>query len=383
MKNNKILALLLLGGVTLTGCVKNNENADDNNVPKTEQTESKEENNTSKKEDNTAKTDNNADKSENKDASKKADSIEKEPRYGTTIKIGFDGGLCMAGQNLADINGYYKDRGIDVKFVNTKNGKDALSSGQIDVMTGEFGSLIVPATKGLNYVFSTASHSGCKSLYVLDEKKEFQKTSDLIGKDVAVTNGIGNGGHNTLIRFLIHDDIDPDDVNVKPVDQSAVIQSLESGEIQGAVLDDQFAQEFLKSGKIRPIRSLTNDDDFGKEVCCVTAFNKDFVDENPMLAEVVGEAIEKGNEYAQENPEESVKLLQENNMAEGDQDVAIDLLKAYDYSLKNKDGEETIRSYFDDYKEAGIIDDSKSTDDLVKELWRPLGNGEVEVVSDK
>lgn len=102
-----------------------------------------------------------------------------------------------------------------------------------------------------------------------------------------------------------------------------------------------------------------------------------------MLAEVVGEAIEKGNEYAQENPEESVKLLQENNMAEGDQDVAIDLLKAYDYSLKNKDGEETIRSYFDDYKEAGIIDDSKSTDDLVKELWRPLGNGEVEVVSDK
>ena len=41
MKNNKILALLLLGGVTLTGCVKNNENADDNNVPKTEQTESK------------------------------------------------------------------------------------------------------------------------------------------------------------------------------------------------------------------------------------------------------------------------------------------------------------------------------------------------------
>lgn len=56
------------------------------------------------------------------------------------------------------------------------------------------------------------------------------------------------------------------------------------------------------------------------------------------------------------------------------------LLKAYDYSLTNEDGETTIRSYFDDYKELGLIEDSKSTDELVDELWRPLGNGEVEVV---
>ena len=72
----------------------------------------------------------------------------------------------------------------------------------------------------------------------------------MIGQSVAVTNGIGNSGHNTLLRFLIHDDINPDDVTVKPVDAAAVIQSLESGEIQGAVLDDQFAQEFLESGKL-------------------------------------------------------------------------------------------------------------------------------------
>ena len=373
MKNKKLLALLLVGGISLTGCVNNNDNADEDTAPATEQTEQAE---TTEKD--TANQDNN-DKAENTVA--KAASIEEEPRYGTPIKIGFDGDLCMAGQNLADINGYYEEKGIEVEFVNTQNGKDALSSGQIDVMTGEFGSLIVPATKGLNYVFSTASHSGCKSLYVLDEDEEFQETSDLEGKSVAVTNGIGASGHNTLLRFLLHDDINPDKVEVKPVDKAAVIQSMQSGEIQAAVLDDQFAQEFLESGTIRPIRSLTHDEDFGKEVCCVAAFNKDFAKENPMLAELLGEAIDMGNDYAAENPEESIKVLQENNMAEGDPEVATNLLKAYDYSLSNKDGEDTIRRYFDDYKELGLIDNSKSTDELVKELWVPFGNGEVEVIS--
>lgn len=372
MKNNKLLALLLVGGIALTGCVNNNNNADENTAPATEETEQTE---TTEKD-----TADNTDTSKTEDTVVKAASIEEEPRYDTPIKIGFDGDLCMAGQNLADINDYYKEKGIEVEFVNTQNGKDALSTGQIDVLTGEFGSMIVPATQGLNYVFSTASHSGCKSLYVLDENEEFQETSDLVGKSVAVTNGIGASGHNTLLRFLLHDDVNPDDVSVKPVDKSAVIQSLQKGEIQGAVLDDQFAQEFLESGIIRPIRSLTTDEDFGKEVCCVAAFNRDFAEQNPMLAELLGEAIDMGNDYAAENPEESIKLLQENNMAEGDPEVATDLLAAYDYSLTNEDGEETLRRYFDDYKELGLIDASKSTDDLIKEFWRPFGNGEVEVI---
>lgn len=350
MNKNKLLAVLLLGGLTFAGCGKQDANQGQNQAVE-----------------------------ENKNVAQ-ATTLEEEPRYNTPIKMGFDGDLCMAGQNLAEIKGYFKDKGIDIEFINTQNGKDALSTGQIDVMTGEFGSLIVPATKGLNYVFSTSSHSGCKSLYVLNENKDLQKTSDLLGKSVAVTNGIGNSGHNTLLRFLVHDDVNPDDIKVKPVEKSAVIQSLEKGEIQGAVLDDQFAQEFLQKDIIRPIRSLTTDEDFGKEVCCVAAFNKDFVNNNPMLAELVAEAIDEGNTFAAENPEESIKLLQEKNFAEGDPKVAADLLKSYDYSLTNEDGETTIRSYFNDYKKLGLIPDKKSTDELVKELWRPLGNGEVEVI---
>jgi len=136
MNKNKLLAVLLLGGLTFAGCGKQDANQGQNQAVE-----------------------------ENKNVAE-AITLEEEPRYNTPIKMGFDGDLCMAGQNLAEIKGYFKDKGIDIEFINTQNGKDALSTGQIDVMTGEFGSLIVPATKGLNYVFSTSSHSGCKSLYV-------------------------------------------------------------------------------------------------------------------------------------------------------------------------------------------------------------------------
>ena len=359
MKNKKTIVLALLMALSLSSCVKNGEEANTETSQNTEISQKEEVNKEAKVLD------------ENH-------FIDEEPRYGTKVRIGFDGDLCIAGQNMAEIEGYFKENNIDVEFVNTKSGKDALGSGQIDVMTGEFGGLLVPATKGLNYVFSTASHSGCKSLYVLDESS-YQSTKDLVKENIAVTNGIGNSGHNTLLRFLVNDGIDPNEVNIKPVDPAAVIQALENGEIKGAVLDDQFAQEFLKTGKIRSIRSLTTDEDFKKEVCCVTAFNKDFVDQNPMLAELVAEQIEKGNQYVAENPEDAVTKLQAKNLASGDPDVAVDLLKKYDYNLDNKDGHDTIRAYFDDYKKLNLIDSSKSTEDYISEYWRPLGNGEVKI----
>lgn len=357
MKNKKTIALALLMAVSLSACVKNGEEAKTNTNTETSQEEN----------------------TQGESLVNKEHSIKDEPRYGTKIKIAFNGGLCVAAPNIADIEGYFKENDLDVEFVNTKSGKDALGSGQIDVTTGEFGGLLVPATKGLNYVFSTSGHSGCKSLYVLNDSS-YQNTKDLVNENIAVTNGVGNSDHNTFLRFLIKDGIEPDQYNIKPVESSAVIQAMESGEIKGAVLDEQFAQEFVKSGKIRPIRSLTTDEDFKDEVCCVTAFNKDFVDENPMLAELVAEQIEKANKYMAENPEEAVRKLQDKNLAPGDEEVAVNLLKQFDYTLDNEAGLKTIRSYFDDYRELGLIDDIKSTDEYVKEYWRPLGNGEVEIV---
>lgn len=344
MRNFKILLASLALALTLTSCQTNTGNSNDETVNNKEVVEEKINN----------------------------VGLENEPRYNDTVKIGYSGDLCLGAPNIANINGYFEDKGIDVEFVNTQNPKDALGTGKLDALTGEFAAMVVPATNGLDIVFSTSSHSGCKSLYVLNDS-EITKTSELANKSVAVTNGIGNSGHNTALRFFNHDGVDPITITFKPVNSAAVIQALEKGEIDSVVLDDQFAYQFVESGKIRSIRSMTDDEDFGAEVCCVTAFNRKFADENPELTKLVAEAIEEANNYMAENPEDSTQILYDNNLASGDYDAGLSLMKSYDYSINNDEGEKTLRSIFDDYKNIGLINTDLSTDELMAKFWRPLG----------
>ncbi|MCI7239460.1 MAG: ABC transporter substrate-binding protein [Anaerococcus sp.] len=242
MKIKSKLAILLASSCIFAGCESQvNSNTDANNTS----SEIEENSNESAKA--------NTDTKELEDVQQVAaenakKDISEEPRYNDTIKLGYSGDLCLGAPNIANLNAYFKDRDINVEFVNTKQPKDALRSGKLEGLVGEFARMIVPATKGADIVFSSASHTGCKSLYVLSDSS-IQKTKELEGKNIAITNGIGNSNHNT-----------------------ALIQAMQSGEIDSAVLDDQYAKQFVDKGIIRPIRSMTHDDDFGSEVCCVLAF---------------------------------------------------------------------------------------------------------------
>lgn len=361
---SKAIGLLLVGSLVVSGC-QSQLNTDGDNSNQNESsnvTSSKKEKSNEKIED--------AQKVAKENAKK---DIKEEPRYKDKIKLGYSGDLCLGAPNIANLNGYFKDRDVEVEFVNTKNPKDALGTGKLDGLVGEFAGMIVPTTKGLDIVFSSASHTGCKSLYVLDNSK-ITKTKDLEGKNLAITNGVGNSNHNTALRFFNHDDVDPDKVTYKQVDNAAVIQAMKDGEIDSAVLDDQFAKQFVDKGEIRAIRSMTKDEDFGKEVCCVLAFNGKFAKENPLIADKIATAIQEANSYMQDNPKEATQKLFDNNLASGDFDAGLELVESYNYSVKNDLAEKTLRSIFTDYKDIGLIEDERSVDDLMKEYWLPLGS---------
>lgn len=358
---SKIVGSLLIGSLIFTGCNSQLNNGSSNSTENTPSV-SKSENAQNKNED--------VQKIAKENAKK---DIKEEPRYKDKIKLGYSGDLCLGGPNIANLNGYFKDRDVEVEFVNTKNPKDALGSGKLDGLVGEFAGMIVPATKGLDIVFSSASHTGCKSLYVLNDSK-ITKTKELEGKNLAITNGIGNSNHNTVLRFFNHDGVNPDKVAYKQVDNAAVIQAMKDGEIDSAVLDDQFAKQFVDKGEIRSIRSMTHDEDFGKEVCCVLAFNGKFAKENSLIADKVATAIQEANNYMQNNPKEATQKLFDNNLASGDFDAGLELVESYDYSVKNDLAEDTLKSIFTDYKEIGLIKDQRSVDQLMKSYWLPMGS---------
>lgn len=294
----------------------------------------------------------------------------KEPAYGKAVKIGYNGGLCTGGPGLASALGMFKEEGIDTEVVNVQSKVDAIGTGKVDLTCDHIATLLVPAVNGVDMEFKAAAQTGCKSLYVLD-KGEINSTADLKGKAIGLPDGIGNSDHNIALRFLNHDDIDPKDVKFLPVEGSASILALENGEIQAVVLSDQFAEKFVNEGKIKMIRSLTYDDDFKLEPCCIYAFNKTFAKENPITAKKITKVLFKVSDYIQNNIEEATQTLFDNNWASGDFDQAVRMMKSYNWQVTNEMTSTALKNILDDYKQFGVITTDKSTDELLSELWSP------------
>lgn len=156
------------------------------------------------------------------------------------------------------------------------------------------------------------------------------------------------------------------------VEAGAAVLAMRNGEIQAATLGDQFAKKFLDDGTLRIIRSLTFDDDFKKEACCIHAVSLDFYEKNPITVKKLTRAHEAASEWMMAHPEEAVNILQENHWASGDPKLVLEIFKTYDFGISDALTEETLRSTIEDYKTFGLIDNKKSTDELVRKVWTPI-----------
>ena len=297
----------------------------------------------------------------------------KEPAYGKPFKIGYNGGLCTGGPGIAKALGMFDEVGVDVELVKTDSTigtVDLVGTGKVQMVTNHISAMTVPAVNGVNMVFKKGVQTGCKSLYVLKDGP-IKSTKDLIGKSVGLPNGIGNSDHNIALRFMNHDGIDPKDITWKPVESSASILALQNGEIDSVILSDQFAEKFMQDGTLEVIRSLTWDDDFKKEPCCIYAFNKTFAEENPITVKKVTEALFKMSDYVAHNVKEATQVLFDNNWASGDFDQAVRMMESYDWQCSNEMTGTTLKDILEDYKKFGVITSDKSADELLAELWQP------------
>lgn len=294
-----------------------------------------------------------------------------EPAYNQTIRIGYNGGLCLGVFGIAQAKGFYEEEGLTTAITKMTNQTDALGTAAVDVAGDHIATLLVPTVNGVNMTFTTGVHTGCKTLYTLKDGA-IKSTADLVGKTVGLPDGIGASDQNITYRFLNHDDIDPTSVKYKVVEASACILAMQNGEIDAATLSDQFAKPFMDDGTIVPIRSLTFDDDFKQEACCVHAINTDFLKANPITSKKLTLAFEKASNWMLENPEEAVKILQENEWASGEFDTVLEIFKTYNFGISDELTETTLRSIIDDYKSFGLIGEQKTTDELMEQVWNRL-----------
>ncbi len=295
---------------------------------------------------------------------------QKEPFYDKPVTYWIQD-PCQSGPRVADLLGYFQEEGIKVEGLKGKSYTEPLGTNKCQVAVGHIATLMVPSTNGVDLTFVGGAHHGCKSLYALNDNK-FNRTSDLIGQKVAVPNGIGASDYNITACLLDADGIDPlKDVNLVQVDNGACVQAMENGEIAAALLGDGFAYNMVKEGKLIRIRSLL-DDDFKNKTCCVVAMNKTFINENPITAKKVLNAINKAHDYMREYPTESVNMLIEDGIMTGGFEKNFAVHSSLNFGIRDNDNERSLRDYADTYIRLGLLTKYKNVDDVMNIIWTPL-----------
>ena len=298
--------------------------------------------------------------------------MEDEPHYGQPIKVGYNGGICTGAPGIASVRGEFEKRGIEVEFINVESDIDSIGTHTADATIGHIAKFVPPTVNGIDAVFASGAHTGCKSLYVLNND-EINDTEGLKEKTVAFPGAIGTADHNIAIRFFNNDGITPEEVKYKQVELSAIVQSMENGEVQGAILSDEYANKFVEDGTLKRIRSLSFDDDFKNEACCVNALNGDFVRENPLMAKAYNEAVLSTQKWIEDNVEEAAQILFDNNWASGDFDAAVEMMESYNWAVTLDDTEKTLGTVIEDYKNLGIIDSEITKEEFISNYWNNLG----------
>ncbi len=293
-----------------------------------------------------------------------------EPAYGQTIRYYMAEG-CSAGTVMADLLGYYEEAGLTAEGVRGSSYTEALGTGSIEVAVGHIATMLVPSTNNVDLTFVDGAHFGCKSLYVLGDS-DYQTTEDLIGQRISVPNGIGASDYNITACLFDSDGINPlEDVELIQVETSACVAAMQNGEIAAALLSDNWAYDMVQDGTLRQVRSLL-DEDWAGRPCCVVAMNATFVEENPITARKIAEAIDRAHEYMRENPEESIDLMIENELYTGNRDMLVEYHNSLNYGIDNATAEEGLRYIADAYIRLGIITATDDVEEVMNIAWTPL-----------
>ena len=296
--------------------------------------------------------------------------MEAEPAYGQPVLYYMSDG-CTAGPTVADDQGFYEEAGLTAEGFKGTSYTEALGTQQATVAVGHIATMLVPITNGVDLTFVGGAHIGCKSLYVLADS-EYNSTEDLKGTKISVPNGIGASDYNITCLLLDADGINPQtDVELTQVSSDACVAAMERGEISAALLSDTFAYAMMKDGKLKCIRSLL-DEDFADENCCVVAMNRTFVQENPVHAKKIVQAVQKAHSWMRENPEDATTLLLERGWNGGDYEMNVMINNSLQFGLDQEFTGTSLRDIAERYIRLGLITSMDDVDEVMDLAWTPV-----------
>ena len=296
--------------------------------------------------------------------------MEKEPAYGQPVIYMMSDG-CTSGPTVADDLKYYTEAGLTAEGLKGMSIVEAIGTQKATVAVSHIATLLVPITNGVDMTFVGGAHIGCKSLYVLADS-DYNTTEDLKGTSISVPNGIGNADYNITCMMLDADGVNPmTDVNLMQVSSDACVKAMENGEISAALFSDSYVYALVKEGKLRCVRSLL-DSDFQDNNCCIITMNGTFVQENPVHAKKVVQAVQKAHSFMRLNTAEATQYLLDRGWNAGDFDMNVMLNGSMQFGTTDAFTKNSLEQIVNDYLRLGLITGMDNAEEIMDLAWSPV-----------
>ncbi len=239
-----------------------------------------------------------------------------------SIAVGGQALIYYLPLSIANINGYFKDEGLDAKVIDFAGGSKALQAvvgGSADVVSGAFEHTITLQSKGQFY--RTFAQQGAAPMIVLAVSKktmpDYKTPADLKGKKIGVT-APGSSTNMMASFFLDKHGLKPSDVSYIGVGAGAgAITAMRTGQIDAIANLDPVISTLLKEDAITVIADTRTIKDtksiFGGNMpsgCLYTS--QKFIDANPNTTQALANAIVRADHWIHANsPEAIAKVVPE------------------------------------------------------------------------
>lgn len=224
-----------------------------------------------------------------------------------TLRLGINAWPGYEYLHLADVKGYFREAGLDVKVVEFNSLSDARRAyerGQIDAL----GTTIIEvlqsrenSTKSLQIAAVTDYSDGADMIVA---QSRIQTVADLKGKKVGLE--LASLGVYILARALEKNGLQLSDVELVSLDQLSLAEALEKGELDAIVTYPPTNIKLLANNQFHIVFTSK---EIPKEVLDVLAVDAEFAKKYPEKVTLLLDGFEKAYQYSLSNPADAYAIM--------------------------------------------------------------------------
>lgn len=263
------------------------------------------------------------------------------------ITFGVDFSVISAPVWVAENRGFFQKEGLDVKIKDYSSGRtalvDMLKNENLDMVTVAQTPVMYNSFSKDNYAIIAGMACSYDDVLMLARREKGIKTSsDLKGKKIGTP--VGSSGHFFVGLFLIHSGLRLSDVRIIDIDAPDLPKALFDGRVDAIAIWQPHinnAQKLLDGETLLlPSKTIYREDFYFVP-------NRNFIKNNPEALKKFLRAINRAENFIQENREESINIV----------------------SRRLKLSRETVASFWNGYEFKLFLDQTVLTDLEAEARW--------------